>query len=287
MVAFYHESHALARAGNVQTSTPLPCQGGIYRNVNAWHTIEGLFCNESLHTSHVILKTMIDTITKTDLLHARRRRNMIQGQARAWQVLDPHVLGLLEKVPRAPFIPSAHQRLAYADTMLPLAHDEYILRPSLEARILQEMDIHPTDRILEVGTGCGYLTALLAFSATDYIVHSVEWHEDLYTRAVKKLSQYPVKNVELYNGDAHAGWPDQAPYDAIVITGSLPSEDHLKPFYQQMRSYSRLFAVIGDKQPMQAILATRLSDRAIRHKVLFETWLPPLLGVKPEPIFRF
>ena len=215
------------------------------------------------------------------------RRNLIQGQARAWQVLDPQVLTLLERLPRTPFMPAVHKRLADADAMLPLAHGELMLRPSLEARIVQELTIKPTDHVLEVGTGCGYLTALLALSASENTVHSVEWHEDIHAHALECLRRQGINNASLYQGDAHAGWSAQAPYDVIVITGALASADFLNPFFEQLRSGGRLFAVCGDRRPMRAILAVRLSDQAIRQDTLFETWLPPLHEAEPKPAFCF
>ena len=137
---------------------------------------------------------------------------MVEQQIRTWEVLDQDVLDLLYVVPREEFVPPAHRALAFSDMQLPLGEGERMWEPKLEARVLQELDVHRTDRVLEVGTGSGYLTALLAHRAAH--VYSVEINERLAAFGRRNLERHGTDNVTLELGDAARGWAKQAPYQA-------------------------------------------------------------------------
>ena len=147
------------------------------------------------------------------------RFNMIEQQIRTWEVLDQNILDLLVDVRREDFIPEEYKQLALADTLIPLAHGQITMTPKVEARVLQSVNIQTKDKVLEIGTGCAYLTTLMAKMA--YKVTSVDIYSDFTEQAEKKLKLYNIENVKLENGDAIAGWESSSPYDVIVATGSV------------------------------------------------------------------
>ncbi len=206
------------------------------------------------------------------------RFNMIEQQIRTWEVLDPTVLELLKHVPREQFVPQQYAGLAFADLEIPIGHGQSMLSPKLEARIVQSLDLKPSDRVLEIGTGSGYMTALLARLANHVI--SVDCIAEFTTAARQKLAQQGIANVTLETGDAAQGWAAHAPYDVIVLSGSVPL---LAPALQQSLNVGgRLFAVVGDAPVMAATLVQRVSESAFRSEVLFETCVPELLNA-PQP----
>lgn len=206
------------------------------------------------------------------------RFNMVEQQIRTWNVLDQHVLDLLLKMQREDFVPAAYRNLAFVDMEIPLGHGEVMLTPKLEARILQELAIKKTDKVLEVGTGSGYLTALLAREA--HYVYSVEILPDLKAQAAEKLKAHGVHNVTLEEGDAAHGWDRHGPYDVIVLTGSVPVLPDT--FFASLSRGGRMFAVVGDAPVMEAKLVTCLGEGACRTTDLFETCIPPLRNA-PQP----
>ncbi len=213
----------------------------------------------------------------------RARRNMVEQQIRPWEVLDQSVLDLLYEVKREEYVPPVYRSLAFADLEIPLGHGQSMWAPKLEARVLQELALRPTDKVLEVGTGSGYLSALLARRAA--YVHTVEIVPEFKTAAERKLAAHHVANVGLEVGDAARGWPRHGPYDAVVLTGSVP----LLPqaFLDSLAPGGRLFAVVGDAPVMQARLYTCVAPGACRHAVLFETSLPLLMNVQEPERFVF
>ncbi|NOZ55126.1 MAG: protein-L-isoaspartate O-methyltransferase [Gammaproteobacteria bacterium] len=206
------------------------------------------------------------------------RFNMIEQQIRPADVLDPVVLDTIAIVPREEFVPAAYRQLAFSDTNIPLPSGQVMMNPIQEGRLLQALNIGKEDNILEIGTGTGYLTALLAKLGKQVI--SVEIDENLSKTAREKLSQHNVDNVILEVGDATIGWQKHAPYDVIAITGALASmNDNLK---QQLRVGGRLFAIVGTDPAMSALLITRVAEQQWSEENLFETVLPPLInGEKP------
>lgn len=215
----------------------------------------------------------------TEMNFEQARFNMIEQQIRPWDVLDQRVLDLLSEVPREDFVPPQYRNLALVDMELPLGHEQSMMAPRVEARILQALDIKPFETVLEVGTGSGYLTALLANLAKQ--VYSVEIIPEFIKSAQAKLADHGIKNVSLEEGDAAQGWSLDAPYDVTVITGSLP----LLPeaFKQAMNIGGRLFAIIGDSPSMEAVLITRVGEHEWTEEGLFETELPPLINaIEPD-----
>jgi protein-L-isoaspartate(D-aspartate) O-methyltransferase len=211
------------------------------------------------------------------------RTNMVEQQIRTWEVLDQEVLDLLYEVPREEFVPPQHRALAFSDLEIPLGEGEKMWQPKLEARVLQELTILKSSRVLEVGTGSGYLTALLAHRAAQ--VYSVEINPRLAAFGRRNLERHGVDNVALETGDAARGWPAHAPYDVIVLTGSTPVLP--RAFIEQLAPGGRLFAVVGEAPAMRARLVTCTGPGAGRSVDLFETVLKPLANAEHPPRFRF
>ena len=213
----------------------------------------------------------------------RARMNMVEQQIRTWDVLDQDVLDLLYVVPREEFVPQQHRALAFSDMQLPLGEGERMWEPKLEARVLQELDVRKSDRVLEVGTGSGYLTALLAHRASH--VFSVELKPALAAFGRRNLERHGAENVTLEVGDAARGWPKHAPYQVIVLTGSTPVL--ARAFYEELEVGGRLFAVVGEPPVMSARLVTCTAPGAYHSVDLFETLVAPLVNAEQRPRFRF
>ncbi|HHM06094.1 MAG TPA: protein-L-isoaspartate O-methyltransferase [Gammaproteobacteria bacterium] len=211
------------------------------------------------------------------------RHNMIEQQIRPWEVLDERVLNLIEQTPREDFVPEGFTGLAYADVEIPLGEGQAMMAPRVEARLLQALAVKPTDTVLEVGTGSGYVTALLAKSAAR--VHSVDIIPGFTALAKTRLAAVGLGNVTLETGDAAAGWPEHGPYDVIAVTGSLPMGD--KNFRKLLKSGGRLFAVTGTAPVMEASLVTRLGENQFVEEALFETVLAPLINAPAPRRFDF
>ncbi len=213
----------------------------------------------------------------------KARFNMIESQIRTWDVLDQAVLDLLFTVKREEFVPPQYRSLAFADMEIPLGHGEVMLTPKLEARMLQSLALTTADKVLEVGTGSGYVTALLAGQAGHVV--SVERIAEFSHAAARRLAGHDLRNVTLEVGDAASGWSPFAPYDAILLTGSVP----LLPeaFKAQLALGGRLLAVIGEPPVMTATLITRLTDTAWNSAGLFETCIPPLRNIRQPERFVF
>jgi len=211
------------------------------------------------------------------------RTNMVEQQIRTWEVLDQEVLDLLYVIPREEFVPQQHRALAFSDLELPLGEGERMWQPKLEARVLQELALKRTDRVLEVGTGSGYLTALMAYRAAE--VCSVEIRAALADFGRRNLERHGADNVVLEIGDAARGWVRHAPYDAIVLTGSTPILP--QGFLDQLAAGGRLFAVAGEAPAMQARLVTCPAPGASSSVDLFETVLRPLANAEQPRRFRF
>ncbi len=210
------------------------------------------------------------------------RFNMVEQQIRPWDVLDSEVLDLLKKVKREHFVPVEQRALAFMDIEIPLGHDVKMWSPKLEARALQALALKHGDQVLEVGTGSGYLTALLASLAKH--VTSIEIVAALSAVAERNLASYHIDNVTLYVGDAANGW-DAMQYDAIVLTGSVPMQPNA--LLNNLKIGGRLFAVIGDAPAMSACLFTRKSTSEFESTTLFETSVEPLLNVQQPQRFVF
>jgi protein-L-isoaspartate(D-aspartate) O-methyltransferase len=211
------------------------------------------------------------------------RFNMVEQQIRTWEVLDQDVLDLLYVVRREEFVPSAYRDMAFSDLEIPIGEGERMWQPKMEARVLQELAIRKSERALEIGTGTGYLTALLAHRCQQ--VFSVEINPELKATAEQTLRAQGIDNATLELGDAARGWDKHGPYDVIVITGSTPV---LPPaFLGQLRPGGRLFAIIGDAPVMTARLVSRAEPGSYASIDLFETCFPPLKNALQPKRFEF
>ncbi|MGW8227279.1 MAG: protein-L-isoaspartate O-methyltransferase family protein [Gammaproteobacteria bacterium] len=206
------------------------------------------------------------------------RLNMIEQQIRPWEVLDQRVLDLLNTVPREEFVPEAYRMLAFTDMSIPLGDGQVMMPPRVEARIVQALNLQEDETVLEIGTGSGYVTALLASLARQVI--SVDINPDMIRQASDKLAAHGITNVTLETGDGARGWNAHAPYDVIVVTGSLP----ILPatFKQALKVGGRLLAIVGDSPAMEVLLITRIGEMEWAEEALFETDLPALINA-PQP----
>lgn len=211
------------------------------------------------------------------------RFNMIEQQIRPWDVLDPQVLDLLFVVKREDFVPAAYRNLAFADMEIPLGSGQAMLAPRVEARLLQEIAIKKTDKVLEIGTGSGYMAALLAARA-EHVV-TVENRPELADLARQNLAKAGVSNVSVEVGDGAAGWLQGAPYDAIVVSGSVPVLP--QAMLKQLRLGGRLAVIVGEAPVMEAQLITCTADGVFNTVNLFETVVPAIDGVAAKEAFSF
>jgi len=211
------------------------------------------------------------------------RFNMIEQQIRTWEVLDPQVLDLLFEVKREDFVPPGHRELAFADLEVPLGHGEAMMQPKVEARIVQELNVQPHESVYEVGTGSGYLAALLAHRARH--VTSAEIHPDLKARAAASLKAAGIDNVLLVEGDSAAAPLAESAFDVIVVTGSMPILP--QSFLDRLNPGGRLFAVLGDLPVMKAVIVRQPVAGSFQHVELFETLVKPLVNAPQPSRFRF
>jgi protein-L-isoaspartate(D-aspartate) O-methyltransferase len=207
------------------------------------------------------------------------RLAMVEQQVRPWEVLDPRVLETIGAVPREDFVPAAQRQLAYADLALPLPHGECMLKPVLEGRLLQALAIAPSDEVLEIGTGSGYLTACLAQLARDVL--SIDLHADFIATAAPRLERLGSRNVRLETADAFSFVPNRL-FDAIAVTGAVASVPDA--FARWLKPGGRLFVVRGDSPAQEAVCLTR-RDEHLHIESLFETDIPYLRGAEPAPRF--
>lgn len=203
------------------------------------------------------------------------RERMVRSQVQCWNVLDERVLAVFRDLPREEFVPERFRALAYADLALPLPGGQEMMTPSMEGRILQALDLKPTDRVLEVGTGTGWLAACLAQMAAEVL--SLEISPELHADAEQTLSAY--ESVATVCADAF-DWEPETAYDAVVVTGSLPRYDDR--FEQWLTGGGRLFCIVGQQPIMEALLIT--SGEARTEESLFETVAVPLTNAhQPDP----
>ena len=215
------------------------------------------------------------------------RFNMVEQQIRTWEVLDPDVLELLHVVKREEFVPPAYRNIAFADLEIPLGTSGDSMHrmwpPKLEARALQALQVQASDEVLEIGTGSGYLSALLARQARSVV--SVEIDEGLATTARDRLAAHGIANVTVEVGDGANGWQAGRLFDVIVLTGS--TEELPPAFLDQLRGGGRLFAIIGTEPAMHGRLYTRSEAGTIQHRDLFETVVAPLENAMHPERFVF
>lgn len=211
------------------------------------------------------------------------RFNMVEQQIRPWEVFDKRVLDLMGEAPRHEYVPSAYRNLAFADLHIPLGNGREMMSPKVEARLLQALEIQPTDKILEVGTGCGYLTSLLAALGGQVI--SVDTDTGLSAQAATNLSDHGIDNVTLEIGDASKGWEAHQPYDVIVVNGSMPCLP--QSLNENLTIGGRLAAIVGKSPVMEALLIQRVGQKSWSDVALFETDLAALPDTEEPQHFVF
>lgn len=210
------------------------------------------------------------------------RHNMIEQQIRPWDVLDEGVLDLISNTPREAFVPEQYRAMAFTDIEIPLGGGRHMLAPRVEARIMQALNVQPGDRVLEVGTGSGYLTALLAHCANH--VYSVDIDPAMLALAEENLSAQGIDNVTLEEGDAAHGWDAHIPYDVIVLGGSVAQID--PSLKHALNGGGRMFAVVGEGPAMNALLITRTGGAEWDEELLFEIDLEPLENSSAPQVFE-
>jgi len=211
------------------------------------------------------------------------RFNMIEQQIRTWDVLDQRVLDVMNSVPREQFVPEHYRSLAFADTNIPLGHDQVMMAPKLEGRLLQALAITADDAVLEIGTGSGYLTACLGRLGKH--VTSLDITADFTTAAAAKLEAQGISNVTLETLDAAEGIESEKRYDVIAVTGSLPLLQ--QQFQKNLAVGGRLFIITGSLPIMEANLITRVEENHWSSECLLETCIPPLLHAARPQAFVF
>jgi len=206
------------------------------------------------------------------------RENMIKQQVRTWEVSDPRVVELMYKFPREEFVPESWRELAYSDTNIILDDSSCMLFPGMEARMLQALNVQPGESVLELGTGCAYMTALLADLSGNVI--SLDTND-----CVQPDIRENLVNVQLETGSVTEGWQDKGSFDVIVLNGSVQSIP--EGLLDKLNVGGRLFAVIGEQPAMSATLITRHKGGGLVEEELFETSLPRLSSAEQKDIFNF
>jgi len=216
----------------------------------------------------------------------RARVNMIEQQIRPWDVLDPAVLELLASVRREDFVPPAYKAMAFVDTQVPLTGGAVMLEPRVEARLLQEAHVQRHEKVLEIGTGSGFMAALLGHRAQQVI--SLECQPALVEMARASLQRAGLVNVSVRQvapAEAALGLPAEAPFDVIVLSGSVA--DVPRALLEQLKTGGRLVAIVGDEPVMRARLFTRTGDAAWSQVDLFDTVAPRLQAFPAPERFHF
>ena len=222
------------------------------------------------------------------------RFNMIEQQIRPWDVLDPNVLSLLATLRREDFVPPALRALAFVDSQIPLLKDvkgatpgTCMLEPKVEARLLQELAVGRHEKVLEIGTGSGFMAALLAHRAMQVI--SLECRPALTRMARESLARNGIVNVRVVDvssaTEGARGMPAEAPFDAILLSGSVAEVP--RALLEQLKVGGRLAAIVGDEPVMRARLFTRVSETAFAERDLFDSVAPRLEGFAEHPRFAF
>lgn len=210
------------------------------------------------------------------------RQNMVSNQVRTWEVLDPRVLDTLGAVRREDFVPAACRAMAFADLELPLGHGEIMMKPVLEGRLLQALEVAATDDVLEIGTGSGFVTACLARLAAS--VTSLDIHADFTAAAMEKLQAAGCENIELATIDAVNAFTPTRRYDAIAVTGAVA--DIPVRWLSWLKPGGRLFVVQGRAPVMHGTLLRTSDGVAPATEILFETDLPYLRNAEPASQFK-
>ncbi|MFC5527285.1 protein-L-isoaspartate O-methyltransferase [Rhodanobacter ginsengisoli] len=211
------------------------------------------------------------------------RLNMVENQVRPWEVLDARVLDVISRVRREDFVAAEHRQLAFADLCLPLGHGEVMMKPVVEGRVLQALELLPTDRVLEIGTGSGFLTACLASLSAQ--VTSVDIHADFTAAATARLRAAGISNATVLTGEAVGDWQPDGLFDALVVTGAV---FEIPPrWLTWLKPAARALVVRGQSPAQHATLLTHEGTGRYREETLFETDLPYLTHAEPPKRFVF
>jgi protein-L-isoaspartate(D-aspartate) O-methyltransferase len=211
------------------------------------------------------------------------RFNMVEQQVRPWEVLDGRVLKLLETTHREDFVPLRYRKMAFADMAIPLDHDQNMMKPVVEGRLLQALEVKPDETVLEIGTGSGFITACLAQQAKQVL--TVDIYEQFSSDAEARLKENGIHNVEFESGDVMTGWQPELAHDVLVVTGSVQDiPDHFRDW---VNPRGRMFVVCGEAPAMAAKLLTKLNATEWREESLFETDLARLINAGKAPEFEF
>ena len=213
----------------------------------------------------------------------KARFNMVERQVRTWEVLDGRVLELLETTHREDFVPVRYRKMAFTDMAIPLDHGQNMMKPVVEGRLLQALELKPDETVLEIGTGSGFITACLAQLAKRVV--TVDIHEQFTKEAEAKLKEKDIHNVEFETGDVMTGWQPEQAHDVLVVTGSVQDiPDHFRGW---VNPNGRMFVICGEAPAMEAKLLTKLNATEWREESLFETDLARLINAEKAPEFEF
>lgn len=207
------------------------------------------------------------------------RENMIKQQVRTWEVTDTRVLELMNKYPREEFVPDSWRELAYADTNIVLDDNSCMLFPGMEARMLQALNVQEGETVLEIGTGCAYLTAMLSDLSGNVTTLDVTDH------VKPEIRESLANTTHFESGSISKGWQDKGNFDVIVLNGSVQSIP--EGLLEKLNAGGRLFLVIGEQPAMSATLISRDNNGGLHEQVLFETSLPRLAAAEQKDIFNF
>ena len=213
------------------------------------------------------------------------RFNMIEQQIRPWEVLDPQVLELLSVVHREDFVPLAHQALAFVDMEIPLGGqpDQVMLAPRVQARLVQDLAVKKTDKVLEIGTGSGFTTALLAHQAAQVLSYEID--ADLARQATTNLQKAGVGNAKVRHADGSQGAAGEGPFDVILLAGSVPEIP--QALLEQLAVDGRLAAIVGDEPMMRATVITRTGPNSFTTSQAWDVNAPRLSGFVEPSAFQF
>lgn len=211
------------------------------------------------------------------------QRNMIDSQIKTWNVFGTRIIEIFEQINRENFVPSEYKELAFADCELDIGNNFKMNSPKLDARILQATDPKNTDKVLEIGTGTGFLTALL--SKLCDTVYSIEINKSLHSAARQNLKKESISNAELVCGDGVNGYPKKAPFDVIVVSASSPNR--LGPLENQLADGGRMLIFLNTNGITVAKLITKYNGDNWQIEDLFETTVTPLIGLEVKPTFKF
>ncbi len=211
------------------------------------------------------------------------RTNMIKQQLRTWDITDPAILEAFGTLPRESFVPVDLKNLAYADTEIPIGQQQIMLSPKQQARLLQGLQLSPRAHVLEIGTGTGYLTAVLAKLSKQ--VSSIEIFPEFVNSAKNLLAELHLNNVTLSVANGAHGFSDSTQYDAILMTSAVLRVPN--PYLQQLKIHGHLVAIIGTEPAMTATIITREGEHQWSSTGLFETVVPVMIDAKQPEKFQF